>query len=202
MLCRDNTPISAFADPEYHPPTGEPYYYTNALSDQAVRFITEHHNQHADQPFFFYVAYTAAHWPMQALPRDIEKYKGVYDHGYEPIRLARFQKEKDLGLIDPAWELSPQFGDWDKVKNKAWEARCMEVYAAMIDCMDQGVGRIVGSLKKTNQFDNTLILFLQDNGGNLEDTGRNGNVTRAAAPTLPDLGANYIETQGQTASHA
>jgi arylsulfatase len=197
MLCRDNTPISPFVDPQYQPPAGEPYYYTNALSDQAARFITEHHEQHRGQPFFLYVAYTAAHWPMQALPRDIAKYKGVYDQGYEPIRLARFQREKAMGLIDPKWDLSPQFGDWDKVKNKAWEARCMEVYAAMIDCMDQGVGRIVDSLKETNQLDNTLILFLQDNGGNLETTGRRGDDVRATAPSLPDLGPNYIETQGQ-----
>jgi arylsulfatase A-like enzyme len=197
MLTRDNTPISAFDDPQYHPPAGEPYYYTNALSDQAARFITEHHEQHPGQPFFFYVAYTAAHWPMQALPRDIEKYKGVYDHGYEPIRLARFQKEKDLGLIDPKWDLSPQAGDWDAVKNKPWEARCMQVYAAMIDCMDQGVGRIVDSLQKTNQLDNTLILFLQDNGGNLETTGRAGNMKRAAVPTLPVRGPDFIETEGQ-----
>ena len=197
MLCRDNAPISPFADPQYQPPAGEPYYYTNALSDQASRFITEHHEQHPEQPFFFYVAYTAAHWPMQALPRDIAKYKGVYDQGYEPIRSARFQREKDMGLIDPKWDLSPQFGEWDKVKNKAWEARCMEVYAAMIDCMDQGVGQIVDSLKKTNQLDNTLILFLQDNGGNLEATGRAGNEARAAAPTLPNLGPNYIEIEGQ-----
>jgi arylsulfatase len=197
MLTRDNTTISAFADPQYHPPAGEPYYYTNALSDQAARFITEHHQQHADQPFFFYVAYTAAHWPMQALPRDIDKYKGVYNSGYTPIRDARFAKEKQLGLIDPKWDLSPQAGDWDGVKNKAWEARCMEVYAAMIDCMDQGVGRIVDSLKQTNQLDNTLILFLQDNGGNLETTGRAGNLTRAAAPSLPPLGLDFIQTDGQ-----
>jgi arylsulfatase len=197
MLTRNNTPISAFGDPEYHPPAGEPYYYTNALSDQADRFITEHHQQHPDQPFFFYVAYTAAHWPMQALDRDIAKYKGKYDGGYEPIRLARFQREKDLGLIDPKWDLSPQAGDWTQVKNKAWEARCMEVYAAMIDNMDHGVGRIVDSLRKANQLDNTLILFLQDNGGNLEEVGRAGNLTRAAAPTLPVQGPEFIETEGQ-----
>jgi arylsulfatase A-like enzyme len=195
MLVRDNTPISPFADREYQPQAGEPYYYTNALSAQTARIITEHHQQHPDQPFFFYVAYTAAHWPMQALDRDIAKYRGKYDAGYEPIRAARFQKEKDLGLIDPKWDLSPQAGDWDKVKNKEWEARCMEVYAAMIDCMDQGVGKIVDSLRQSGQLDSTLILFLQDNGGNLEDTGRKGSATRAAAPTLPPRGPDFIETE-------
>jgi arylsulfatase len=187
--------MSPFQDKEYQPPQGEPYFYTNALSDQAARFITEHKQQHPDQPFFFYVAYTAAHWPMHALERDIAKYKGKYDGGYEPIRKARFEKEKQLGLIDSKWDLSPQAEQWDTVKDKAWEARCMEVYAAMIDCMDQGVGRIVDSLKKTGQLDNTLILFLQDNGGNYETTGRVGvGVPRAAAPSLPPQGPDFIET--------
>jgi arylsulfatase A-like enzyme len=195
MLTRDDTVISPFQDHEYQPPAGEPYYYTNALSDQASRFITEHHEQHADQPFFFYVAYTAAHWPMQALERDIAKYKGKYDAGYEPVRKARFEREKRLGLIDPKCELSPQAGEWDKVMNKPWEARCMEVYAAMIDCMDQGVGRIVESLRKTGQLDNTLILFMQDNGGNYEPIGRSGTAARAAGPSLPAQGPDFIETK-------
>jgi arylsulfatase len=194
MLTRDNTPISPFNDPQYTPPAGEPFYYTQALSDQAARFIKEHHAAHADQPFFFYVAYTAAHWPMHALEKDIAKYKGKYDQGYEPIRKARFEKEKKLGLIDPKWDLSPQAGNWDLVKNKEWEARCMEVYAAMIDRMDQGVGEIIGALKETGQYDNTLILFLQDNGGNFEAVGRGGKATRAAAPSLPKQPNDFIET--------
>jgi arylsulfatase A-like enzyme len=197
MLTRDEMVISAFNDPQYTPPAGEPYYYTNALGDQAARFITEHHNgANAEKPFFFYVAFTAAHWPMHAMEKDIAKYKGKYDNGYEPIRRARFEKEKQLGLIDPKWELSPQAGEWDKVKNKDWEARCMEVYAAMIDRMDQNVGRIVSALKETGQLDNTLILFLQDNGGNAETTGRVGTDKRADAPTLPKLGPDFIEIQG------
>ena len=197
LLCRDDTAISPFIDPEYHPPNGEPYYYTNAIGDQACRFIREHEQQHAGQPFFMYVAFTAAHWPMQALPRDIAKYKGVYDGGYEPIRLARFEREKKLGLIDPAWDLSPQFGHWDKVKDKAWEARCMEVYAAMLDCMDQNIGRIVQTLRDQHQIDDTLILYLQDNGGNWEGVGRDPkqNRSRADRPTLPPLPADHIQTQ-------
>src|SRR5438128_1258155 len=79
-LCRDNTLISPFADLEYVPAT---YYYTDAISDHAVRFISDHALGHAEKPFFMYVAYTAAHWPMHALPKDIAKYKGKYDGGYE-----------------------------------------------------------------------------------------------------------------------
>src|SRR5689334_20484485 len=91
-LTRDDTMISPFVDKEYQPPAGEPYYYTNALSDQACRFISEHERDHADKPFFLYVAYTAAHWPMQAMEQDIVKYKGKYDAGYEPVRRARFER--------------------------------------------------------------------------------------------------------------
>lgn len=193
-LVRDNTMISAFNDPAYKP---ERYYYTDALSDNACALIDEHHAGHAGQPFFLYVAYTAAHWPMHALEKDIAKYKGKYDGGYEPIRKARFERMKQMGLIDPKWDLSPQAGEWDKVTNKDWESRCMEVYAAMIDNMDQGIGRIVATLKKNGQFENTLILFMQDNGGNLETVGRQGKETRAAAPTLPKIGPEQVNLSGR-----
>ncbi len=196
-LVRDNTMISSQADPEYKPPEGEPYYYTNALSDQACRLIREHEQGAKEKPFFLYVAYTAAHWPMHALPRDIAKYKGVYDGGYEPIRKARFERMKQSGLIDPKWDLSAREGDWDKVKNKEWEARCMEVYAAMLDTMDQGIGRIVDTLKTTGQLDNTLVLYLQDNGGNLETTGRVGTDKRGEHPTLPKIGPEVVQLSGK-----
>jgi arylsulfatase len=183
-LVRDDTMISPFTDPEY--PIKD-YYYTNAISDHAVRFIAEHAQRSPEKPFFLYTAFTAAHWPMHALERDIAKYQGKYDGGYEPIRQARFERMKKLGLIDPAWHRTQTAGDWDGVKNKAWEARCMEVYAAMIDCMDQGIGRIVAQLKRQNQLDNTLIFFLQDNGGCAETVGRtprDGITTRPAEPLL------------------
>ncbi len=183
-LTRDNTPVSPFADPEYKP---ESYYYTDAISDTAARYIAEHKRDHANQPFFLYVAYTAAHWPMHAREKDIAKYKGKYDRGYDDVRAARSAKMKRLGLLDPRWQLAPTIGDWSGQSNKEWEARGMEVYAAMVDSMDQGIGRIVAALKQNGQFDNTLILFLQDNGGCAEDRGRSGNMTRPAKPTLPAI---------------
>ncbi len=188
-LCRGNTLISPHADPEYRPKT---YYFTDAIGDHAVRFLGDHQKQHADEPFFLYVAFTAAHWPMHALPEDIAKYKGKYDAGYGPIRKARFEKARKLGLIDPSWQLSEQAEDWAAVENKPREAACMEVYAAMVDRMDQNVGKIVAELKRTGRLDNTLVLFLQDNGGCAEQMGRNGNKNhpdgpRAARPTLPPI---------------
>jgi arylsulfatase len=188
-LCRNNTRISPYADPGYKPQT---YYFTDAIGDHAVRFISEHRKEHPAEPFFLYVAFTAAHWPMHALPEDVAKYKGKYDGGYEPVRKARFEREKKLGLIDPKWELSAQAEDWDAVKNKPREAACMEVYAAAVDRMDQNVGKIVAELARTGQLDNTLVLYLEDNGGCAEPQGRNvtkGRLDgpRPEKPTLPPM---------------
>jgi len=188
-LVRDDTMISPYADKEYAP---NMYYYTDAIADNAVRYIGDHAKDHSGKPFFLYVAFTAAHWPMHALPDDIAKYKGKYDGGYEPIRKARFEKAAKLGLIDPETQPDghPNPVDWDKVPDKKWEAAGMEVYAAMVDRMDQGIGKLVAELKRTEQFDNTLILFLQDNGGCAEPQGRTGNknhpnIERPEKPTFP-----------------
>lgn len=181
-LTRDNTMIAAPADPEYRP---DQYYYTHALSDHARTFVREHQRDHADRPFFMYLAYTAAHWPMHALEADIARQKGRFDAGYDAIRQARFRKARELGLIDSAWKLTETKGDWGKVKDKEWEIRCMEVYAAMIESMDRGIGELVDELKKSGQLDNTLILFLQDNGGCAEATGRAPDVERPSKPSLP-----------------
>jgi arylsulfatase len=183
-LVRDDTMIAAGADPEYKP---ERYYYTDAISDHAVRFIADHARDHADQPLFLYVAYTAAHWPMHALEEDIAKYKGKYDAGYEAVRKARYEKAIRLGLIDAKWPMSATAESWEAVKKKEWEARCMEVYAAMIDRMDAGIGRIVAELQRSGRLDDTLILFLQDNGGCAETVGRSPDMERPGRATLPPL---------------
>ncbi len=194
-LTRDNTQISPFADPEYTPKT---FYYTDAISDHAVKFVGEHDKQHKDKPFLLYVAFTAAHWPMHALPEDIAKYKGKYAAGYEPIRKARFEKAAKLGLIDPKQGMTPGAEDWSKVADKEWETSCMEVYAAMVDRMDQGVGKIVAELKRTGQLDNTLILYMQDNGGCAELQGRTGNknhpnIARPEKPTFEPMKPDALQ---------
>ena len=194
-LCRDNTMITALNDPEYQPKT---FYYTDALSHHAAKFVTEHKQQQPQQPFFMYLTFTAAHWPMHALEEDIAKYRGRYDKGYAPIRAARFEKARKLGLIDANWEMTSQAKDWDAVANKDWEARCMEVYAAMIDRMDQGIGRLVAALDANDQLENTLIFFMQDNGGCAENQGRQPNKDhpggpRAAEPTLKPLSPDFLQ---------
>ena len=188
-LTRDNTNISPFADPEYKP---EQYYYTDAITDHATRFISE---RDKDKPFFLYMAYTAAHWPMHALPEDIAKYKGMYDAGYESTRQARILRARKLGLMSAEDNVAPTVGDWTSVKNKDWETRCMEVYAAMIDRMDQGVGRVVATLEKTGQLDNTLIFFLQDNGGCQEPIGRQATPPPFNSKTFPVIAKDAIRLE-------
>ena len=166
-LTRGNTLISPFADQEYQP---EVFYYTDAINDHATRFINEHDEKN---PFFLYVAHTAPHWPMHALPEDIEKYKGRYDAGWEVIREARYQKQLELGLIDPKLKLSPRDAEpWKEAKDKEWEIRHMEVYAAMVDRLDQGLGKVIGALEKRKMLEDTLIIFIADNGGCAEGMGR------------------------------
>ena len=166
-LTRGNTLISPYADPEYKPKT---FYYTDAINDHAAKFITEHKG---DDPFFLYVAHTAPHWPMHALPEDMAKYKGRYDDGWEAMRNARYERQLKMGLIDEKWKLSPRDGAaWKDAPDKEWEIRLMEVYAAMVDRLDQGLGNVVSALQKRKMLDDTLILFLADNGGCAEGMGR------------------------------
>ena len=188
-LCRQNTFITPENDPEYKP---KKFYYTEAISDNAIRFLQQHGEESPEKPFFMYVAYTAAHWPMHALEKDIAKYRGKFDGGYGPVREARIKQLKKLGLLDPKWTVAPQVGDWPSVENKAWESRCMEVYAAMVDNMDQGIGRIVAQLKKSGRLDNTLIFFLQDNGGCAEVMGRTARVEKSSAEIKP-FGPNDLQ---------
>lgn len=169
MLVRDDTVITAASDAEYQPT--QRYYYTDAIADQAARYVREHPRD-GGRPFLLYVAFTAPHWPLQAPAAAIEKYKGWYDAGYEPVRRRRFERQKELGIVPEDARLSPAVGNWDEQSNRAWEARCMEVYAAQVEQMDAGVGRIIAALRETGHLDRTLILFLADNGGCAERMGR------------------------------
>jgi arylsulfatase A-like enzyme len=191
-LCRDNTFITPENDPEYQP---ESFYYSDAISDNAVRYLADHRENHAGQPFFLYVSYTSAHWPMHAPEEDIAKYKGLYDEGYNPIREARYRKAIKQGIIDEKWPLSPDAVDWEKFPHKEWDIRCMEVYAAMVDRMDQGIGRIVAELERQDALDNTIILYLQDNGGCAEGYGRNSNAQKREQFDFKPFGPDDLQTK-------
>lgn len=148
------------------------FFYTDAISDNAVKFIREHRKQHADKPFFQYVAYTAPHWPLHAHDEDIAKYKGRFDEGWDRLREDRLKRLVDAGILRDSWPLSdrdPTQPAWLDAKHKDWLLRCMEVYAAQIDRMDQGIGRILKTLEDEGELDNTLVIFLADNGACAED---------------------------------
>ncbi|HZW70414.1 MAG TPA: arylsulfatase, partial [Hanamia sp.] len=146
------------------------YYHTDAINDTAAAYINEFSKD--DKPFFMYVAENAPHWPLMALPKDIAKYKKTYKAGWEAIREARYKKMIRLGIIDSsASHLSPRWNDtlqWKNNPDSVWDANAMAVHAAMIDRMDQGIGRIIQALKQSKQLDNTLIIFLSDNGASAE----------------------------------
>jgi arylsulfatase len=190
MLTRDNTPITPQSDAEYKP---EHFYYTDAIADQSARFIREHHERSPDKPFFLYTAFTSPHWPLHAPAETIAKYKGKYDAGYEAIRAARFERMKSLGVIDASWQLSPAPDEWSKQQHKEWEARCMEVFAAQVDRMDQGIGKIVDALQTSGLRENTLVLFLQDNGGCAEKMGRDEHKDRTTAPASQPMKPKQIQ---------
>ena len=142
------------------------FYFTDAISDNAVSMIGEGVAQ--DSPFFMYVAYTAPHWPLHAHEEDIARYEGQYRGGWEELRTSRHEKLKSEGVVDEKWEISPRDADsppWDDVDDPDWQDIRMAVYAAQIDRVDQGVGRILDALRSAGVDDNTLIMFLSDNGG-------------------------------------
>lgn len=157
---------------EHEAKEDQAFFYTDAISDQAAAYIRQHADQHPDQPFFQYVAYTAPHWPLHAHDEDIAKYKGRFDAGWDALREARLQRLVDSGILDKAWALTerdPTQPAWTQAEHKEWLLRCMEVYAAQIDRMDQGIGRILDALEQTGQLDNTLVIFMSDNGACAED---------------------------------
>jgi arylsulfatase len=159
-----------------HEARAEGFFYTDAISDQAVAYIDQHASTHGDKPFFEYVAYTAPHWPLHAHEADIAKYKGRFDAGWDALREARLEKLVASGILKDAWKLTerdPSQPPWSEAQAdeqfRAWTLRCMEVYAAQIDRMDQGIGRIIAALERTGQLDNTVVIFLADNGACAED---------------------------------
>ena len=145
------------------------YYFTRACADEAVAYLRA---RPKDRPCFLYFAPTAPHLPLQAPEAAIARQKGRYDAGYEAIAAARLAKQKRLGLIPRETPLPP-LPAWAKVRRKPFEARCMEVYAAQVAELDAAVGRIVDALRAEGILDDTLILFLSDNGACAEATARN-----------------------------
>ncbi len=152
---------------------GANFYATDAFSAHAAQFIAEHGRDHKGKPFFVHLCYTAPHFPLHAKPEDIAKYRGRYRDGWDQLREHRFAKQKALGLFDGPTRLSPRdpmakaWADVPQAERMEWDLR-MAVHAAMIDCMDQGIGRVLDAVKRMGVEQNTLVLFLSDNGASAE----------------------------------
>lgn len=180
------------------------FYYADYVADKTIDMMDE---MTADgKPFFMYVAFQEPHWPVQAKPQDIAKYKGKFDDGWDAMRTRRYQRMRELGLVNPDEipEATNASGrKWVEEPDKAFQAANMEVHAAMVDCVDQNIGRIIAELKRRGIYDNTIIIFTSDNGASSEnynigefdrhDRTRNGQMVVHNSPTPGgQLTYNYL----------
>lgn len=167
------------------PETGDGFYLTDAITDTAASYITRH--DYKDKPLFLYLAFNAPHWPLHALQEDIDKYKGKYDVGWDSLRVQRFKKQKAMGLFSEDVELSPRDSRvpaWNSLtddQKKEYSMR-MTIYAAQIAAIDRGVGKVIKALEDAGEFNNTVIMMMDDNGACAERLGTDGiaNVTGKA----------------------
>ena len=157
------------------------FYATDVFTDWGLEWLDE--KEREEEPFFLYLAYNAPHWPLHAHPRDIAKYDGVYDEGYEAIRKARHRRQLEIGLFDEGTTAlsEPEHKVWSTLspKERKEEALRMQIHAAMVDRMDQNIGRLLAKLRETGKLENTLIIFLVDNGSSHERPKRGGKDLKA-----------------------
>ncbi|MCA9059129.1 MAG: arylsulfatase [Planctomycetaceae bacterium] len=164
----------------------EDFYTTDAFTDHAITTIRAH--AATGRPFFHYLPFTAPHYPIHAKPADIAKYHGRYQQGWDELRKSRYARQVELGLITPAVFPDPGSNpgnkSWDvgQSDDQEWETLRMEVYAAMIDCVDQNIGRVLATLDELKISDNTLIVFLSDNGACAETPGGANNTRHRPGP--------------------
>ena len=195
----DDQPVTPAADESK-------YYVTTATADHAIACLHDHAANHAGQPFFQYIAFIAPHFPLHALPQDIAKYRDKYLAGWEAMREARFRRQKEMGIINTTLsalerDIGPPYafpeamvklgpGEvnrpllWGELseEQRRFQATKMAIHAAMIDRMDQEIGRVIAQLKAMGAFENTLILFASDNGASAEIMLRHGGHDPQAAP--------------------
>lgn len=161
------------------------FYSSDYFATRLIDFLGERAGQGKGEPFFAYLAFTAPHWPLQAHPEDIARYKGRYDDGFDALRARRLARQRELGILAP--DVVPHTqrnrdGSWDSLTadQQRTAARNMEIYAAMVDRMDRNVGRVIEALRASGELDNTVILFLADNGAEALDIETSGAEMLAA----------------------
>lgn len=161
------------------------YYATVAIADHAIRCLAEHAEKHADRPFFHYLAFTAPHFPLHALQSDIKKYQNQYLEGYEIARQHRYDRQQTWGLttgpMAPRPPFVPAWSSLDATQRAAAATR-LAIHAAMVDRVDQELGRVLAQLKKMGQLENTVVFFLSDNGASAEILVRGDGHDPTAAP--------------------
>lgn len=163
------------------------FYFTDAITERAVAYIQDFAK--TEDPFFLYIAHTAPHWPLHALPEDIATYAGVYDAGWDAVREQRYRRQVDMGLMDPeTTKISAVMGPkkWVDLnpRQRAYEAQKAQVHAAMVDRVDQGIGRVIRALKEIGAFDNTVVFFFSDNGASPETPAASGEDRRRCPDPL------------------
>jgi len=206
--------------PPVEPGTG--YYATTRIADHAIRCLKEHGEKHADKPFFHYLAFTAPHFPLHALPDDIARYRERYRRGWDVVRADRWRRIQDMGIVTSDLsaverEVGPPYHfpealktlgpnevnrplPWNELNDgqREFQATKMAIHAAMIDCMDREIGRVLDQLRKMDSFTNTLILFLSDNGASAEimvrDDGHDPAAPPGSAKTYLCLGPGWSTT--------
>ncbi|CAI4220207.1 unnamed protein product [Parascedosporium putredinis] len=166
----------------------QPWYSSDGYADKLIEYLSERNEQDRTKPFFAYLPFSAPHWPLQAPKKNMNKYKGLYADGPEVLRRQRLERLQNLGIIAPTAVPHPVVGmageedehQWDRLDEDTRQksARAMEAYAGMVDRMDWNVGRVLEYLKKTGQYENTLIMFMSDNGAE--------GASYEAAPILGD----------------
>ncbi len=164
-LTRDNTPIRA----------EKGFYYTDAIAENAAQYVEDFASR--QMPFFLYTAFTAPHWPLQVPEEDIEKYKDRYRGGWDELRRERHQRQIRMGIVQEKWGITPRDArvpSWEVASYKEWEMRRMAVFAAQVERLDRGIGKIIAKVEQLGIADNTLMLFMADNGGNYEELGDPG----------------------------
>jgi arylsulfatase len=209
---RDDVPVPQRADE-----TG--YYSTIAVADEAIQCLRDHAARHPGTPFFYYVAFHAPHFPLQALPQDIAKYRDRYLAGWEVMREARFARQKAMGLVDTTLspverEIGPPYPHPDAIaklgpgevnrplpwseltdEQRRFQATKMAIHAALVDRMDVEIGRIVEQLKAIDAFENTVIFFASDNGASAEiqisDGGHDPGAEPGSAASFLCLGPGF-----------
>ncbi len=217
-------PMNHFKDDKKLPPVepGTDYYVTDAIADYAINSLADHATAYAENPFFLYLAFTSPHFPLHAKPRDIARYREIYQTGWDNIRQSRWARIEQLGLVEaPLSEVEREVGppyhfpkalkilgsgevnrplSWNDLteQQKEFQAMKMAIHAAMIDSMDQNIGRVVDQLRAMDVLDNTLIFFLSDNGASAEimvrDDGHDPQAEPGSAATYLCLGPGWSTT--------